>query len=113
MQPNILISKEGNACIADLGLSELKDEEADLSNYSTPWCVAGHPRWQAPELLKAESKEDGRRTTESDVFSYGRVMLEVRTIRSRFLGVIYLWLNSYLRHSCSQERFHFTPYETL
>ncbi|KDQ07843.1 hypothetical protein BOTBODRAFT_38411 [Botryobasidium botryosum FD-172 SS1] len=83
--PNILISQLGNACIADFGLSELKAE--GYENYSTPWFSAGHPRWQAPELIRAETNEEARRTVASDVFSFGRVMLEVFTTKPPFFYI--------------------------
>jgi len=76
--PNIFISESGDACIADFGLSELKVQGQDPT-YSTPWYLGGHPRWQAPEILKAETKEQARRTTETDIFAFGRVMIELLT----------------------------------
>jgi len=76
--PNILVSLSGDACIADFGLSELKAEGYD-PNYSTPWVLAGHPRWQAPEIIKAETKEEAWRNTATDIFAFGRVMLELFT----------------------------------
>ncbi|KDQ08605.1 hypothetical protein BOTBODRAFT_118317, partial [Botryobasidium botryosum FD-172 SS1] len=75
--PNILISPSGDACIADFGLSELKTSAYD--NYSTSFITAGHPRWQAPEILRATSKEEARRNTATDTFAFGRVMLEFFT----------------------------------
>ncbi|KDQ07884.1 hypothetical protein BOTBODRAFT_590924 [Botryobasidium botryosum FD-172 SS1] len=80
--PNILISQFGNVCIADFGLSELKTESSD--SYSTPWVFAGHPRWQSPEIMMAYTKEEARRTAASDVFAFGRVMLELFTIKLPF-----------------------------
>ncbi|KDQ16369.1 hypothetical protein BOTBODRAFT_623022, partial [Botryobasidium botryosum FD-172 SS1] len=77
--PNILISRSGDACIADFGLSELKADASNPQAYSTEWIMAGHPRWQAPEILKAETKEEARRNTTTDVFAFGRVMLELFT----------------------------------
>ncbi|KDQ18468.1 hypothetical protein BOTBODRAFT_28844 [Botryobasidium botryosum FD-172 SS1] len=74
---NILISLSGDARIADFGLSELKKEIYE--SYSTPFITAGNPRWQAPEILAADSKEAARRNTTTDVFAYGRVMLELFT----------------------------------
>jgi len=71
-----LISQTGDACIADFGLSELVIEGHD-PRHSTPWYVAGHPRWKAPEMIRAETNEEARRTKETDIFAYGRVMLEV------------------------------------
>ncbi|KDQ09873.1 hypothetical protein BOTBODRAFT_116602, partial [Botryobasidium botryosum FD-172 SS1] len=88
---NIFISESGDACIADFGLSELKDPTQEPT-YSTPWLIAGHPRWQAPELLNAETKEQIRRTTQTDVFAFGRVMLEVlcfhQSATCLFTGVV-------------------------
>jgi len=78
LQANILISQTGDACIADFGLSELVIEGHD-PRHSTPWYVAGHPRWKAPEIIKAETNEEAQRTKETDMFAYGRVMLEVFT----------------------------------
>ncbi|KDQ07852.1 hypothetical protein BOTBODRAFT_38414 [Botryobasidium botryosum FD-172 SS1] len=75
--PNILISELGEAHIADFGLSEFKVEESS-PKYSTPWLVAGHPRWQAPEIINAKPKE-ARRNMKTDVFAFGRVMLELLT----------------------------------
>ncbi|KDQ09871.1 hypothetical protein BOTBODRAFT_95627, partial [Botryobasidium botryosum FD-172 SS1] len=85
---NIFISESGDACIADFGLSELKVQENDLT-YSTPWFAAGHPRWQAPEILSAESNEQARRTTQTDVFAFGRVMLELFTGEVPFAYINY------------------------
>ncbi|KDQ10757.1 hypothetical protein BOTBODRAFT_115314 [Botryobasidium botryosum FD-172 SS1] len=76
--PNILISELGNACIADFGLSELNIEDYD-PKYSTLWLTAGHPRWQAPETIQAATDEDARRNVATDVFAFGRVMLEIFT----------------------------------
>ncbi|KDQ16351.1 hypothetical protein BOTBODRAFT_75512, partial [Botryobasidium botryosum FD-172 SS1] len=84
---NVFISKSGNACIADFGLSELQDEGRAGQNYSTPWLVAGHPRWQAPEILQAQTNEEARRTTTTDVLAFGRVMLELFTRKAPFDGI--------------------------
>ncbi|KDQ18466.1 hypothetical protein BOTBODRAFT_75322, partial [Botryobasidium botryosum FD-172 SS1] len=74
---NILISPSSDACIADFGLSELKNEIYE--SYSTTFITAGNPRWQAPEILGAGSKEAARRNTTTDMFAFGRVMLELFT----------------------------------
>jgi len=81
---NILVSSNGEACIADFGLSEVLEhaaavETSEDSGNSTAWQVAGHPRWQSPELLRAASTEEARRTTQSDVFAFGRVIIELLT----------------------------------
>ncbi|KDQ09418.1 hypothetical protein BOTBODRAFT_36998 [Botryobasidium botryosum FD-172 SS1] len=75
---NIFISSTGIARIADFGLSEYAEEEKP-PRYSSEWYYAGNLRWQAPEIVNASSKEEVRRTTETDNFAYGRVMLELFT----------------------------------
>jgi len=79
---NIFISEQGKAHIADFGLSELMIEGADDEN-SSAWHNGGNPRWQAPEILK----EGARRTKETDVFAFGRVMLEFLTGKAPFPGL--------------------------
>jgi len=76
---NVFITDTGDAHIADFGLSELVGEEKPSERYSTEWYCAGSPRWQAPELLIATTKDEARRTKETDSFAYGRVMLELFT----------------------------------
>jgi len=77
--PNILISKSGDTFIADFGLSELKVAGQADPSYPALGHLAGHPRRQALEPLKAESKEQTRRTMETDIFAFGRAMLELFT----------------------------------
>jgi len=74
---NILISEWGRACIADFGLTFEAAETTDAN--STTWHNAGHPRWQAPELLKARRFDEAVRTTTTDVFAFGRVIIELYT----------------------------------
>ncbi|KDQ16391.1 hypothetical protein BOTBODRAFT_31072 [Botryobasidium botryosum FD-172 SS1] len=85
--PNIFISQSGDACIADFGLSELIAETYE-TNYSTPFITAGHPRWQAPEIIAAATKEAARRNTSTDAFSFGRVMLELFTKKIPFSYIV-------------------------
>ncbi|KDQ17554.1 hypothetical protein BOTBODRAFT_105598 [Botryobasidium botryosum FD-172 SS1] len=70
---NILISDSGTACIADFGLSERLAQKSATENSNT-WYTAGNPRWQAPELLNAVTYAEVRRTTQSDMFAFGRVV---------------------------------------
>jgi len=71
--PNVLISESGEACLADFGLS--KPDEQGLYSYSTKFHTSGNQRWMAPELLLNETV----RTTTTDVFSFGRLIIEVLT----------------------------------
>jgi len=84
--PNIFISSSGDAVIADFGLSEMVREEGEQSN-STAFYAAGSRRWQAPELLQAETKAQAQRTTASDMFAFGRVIVELYTLQVPFADV--------------------------
>ncbi|KDQ08470.1 hypothetical protein BOTBODRAFT_37909 [Botryobasidium botryosum FD-172 SS1] len=73
---NILVSEQGVAFITDFGLSAVKSAQNAIDSNSSAWHRGGHPRWQAPELLL---QEDAKRTEATDVFAFGRVMLEFLT----------------------------------
>ncbi|KDQ11736.1 hypothetical protein BOTBODRAFT_162563 [Botryobasidium botryosum FD-172 SS1] len=73
---NIFISDSGEACIADFGLSHMTGENTE--SYSTAWRAAGSVRWQAPELM-VERFDEAVRTTASDIFAFGRVIVELIT----------------------------------
>ncbi|KDQ19810.1 hypothetical protein BOTBODRAFT_378531 [Botryobasidium botryosum FD-172 SS1] len=76
---NVLISQDGEARIADFGLSRPAINGISLG-YSDIWRTAGNPRWQAPELFRGlDDGEPARRTTESDMFAFGRFMIEIYT----------------------------------
>ncbi|KDQ09165.1 hypothetical protein BOTBODRAFT_117482 [Botryobasidium botryosum FD-172 SS1] len=87
---NILISCTGNAVIGDFGLSQILIGERQHS-YSTNFFLAGNARWQAPELLLGETKEDIQRTTQSDMFAFGRLMLEIFTTEPPFSSIANLF----------------------
>ncbi|KDQ06680.1 hypothetical protein BOTBODRAFT_243939 [Botryobasidium botryosum FD-172 SS1] len=76
---NVLISKLGEARIADFGLSRRAITGISLG-YSDTWRLAGNARWQAPELLLGlDDEKQERRTIESDMFAFGRFMIEIYT----------------------------------
>jgi len=77
--PNVLVSASGDVCIADFGLSYTLEE--DKVSYSTTWKNAGNPAWMAPELL---GEDPLPRSISSDVFSFGRMMLELTTGKQPF-----------------------------
>jgi serine/threonine protein kinase len=71
----VLIRDDGSACIADFGLALISASQASCTS-----TLKGNVRWIAPELLVPE-QEDGlppRPSEQSDVFSFGGVMLQVR-----------------------------------
>ncbi|KAG1763571.1 kinase-like domain-containing protein [Suillus placidus] len=79
--PNVLIHGDGTACVADFGLSLMYSEVISASQASWTSTLKGNMRWMAPELLVPE-QEDGsptRPSEQSDVFSFGGIMLQVLT----------------------------------
>ncbi|KAG2142804.1 kinase-like domain-containing protein [Suillus bovinus] len=80
--PNVLIHGDGTACIADFGLSLMYSEFISASQASWTSTLKGNMRWMAPELLV--EREDGsqvRPSEQSDMYSFGGVMLQVLTNR--------------------------------
>jgi serine/threonine protein kinase len=78
---NILVSDEGNACVADFGLAsvfEAPSTEGALIDTSSA-NPAGSARWFAPELIQPTSVgcKKFKRTPASDVYAFACVCLEV------------------------------------
>lgn len=73
---NILITEDGHAKIADLGIAKL-----NLAHYTLPGRVLGTPAYMAPEQLSGEAV-DGR----SDLFSLGVILYAMVTGHSPFHG---------------------------
>ncbi|KDQ07574.1 hypothetical protein BOTBODRAFT_139835 [Botryobasidium botryosum FD-172 SS1] len=83
---NVLIFDSGNACIADFGLS-IMAERYPAEDYSSPWQEGGGVRWKAPELLHIVNNQYPLRTTQSDMFSFGRLIYELTTGRVPFAHI--------------------------
>ncbi|KDQ14301.1 hypothetical protein BOTBODRAFT_94149, partial [Botryobasidium botryosum FD-172 SS1] len=79
---NIFVSGAGVPYIGDFGLSQATSEE--IQENSTTWNAAGHPRWQAPELIDPKVGGFPPRTAESDMFALGRVAYELFSGRTPF-----------------------------
>ncbi|KAF9230860.1 kinase-like protein, partial [Melanogaster broomeanus] len=83
---NVLIDNKGRACIADFGLSMLLTGLGG-STFATSVQAKGTLRWAAPENLYLNMQISGNRenvpkvspTTRSDIYSFGRIMLQVLT----------------------------------
>jgi len=78
----ILISDSGNALIACSYLSHriLPGAVMDgMDEMEDTWFTAGDPKWQAPELVTGnhESPAKVMRTTSSDMFAFGQVIIEI------------------------------------
>jgi len=85
---NVLVSESGEACLGDFGLSHRAIQGANAAEgNSHAWRAGGNPRWQAPELLRAKKSEESARTTASDIFAFGRVMIEAFTGNLPFANV--------------------------
>jgi len=78
LEANILINRDGRACIADFGLLRIiPDQTSFISTISR--LEGGTIRWMSPELLDPEpfGLSDGRPTKESDCYALGMVIYEV------------------------------------
>ncbi|KAF9441592.1 kinase-like protein [Macrolepiota fuliginosa MF-IS2] len=76
---NILVSRAGHACLADFGLSSLRDAEViRFAMLESSGHRGGTPRWEAPELLD-DSEAIIHRTPASDIYAFGCVCYEVFT----------------------------------
>ncbi|KAG1893441.1 kinase-like domain-containing protein [Suillus fuscotomentosus] len=83
--PNVLILDDGTACVADFGLSLMYSEVISASQASWTSTLKGNMRWMAPELLV--EREDGsqvRPSEQSDMYSFGGIMLQVLTNKAPY-----------------------------
>jgi serine/threonine protein kinase len=77
-QNNILVTKEGRACLADFGLSSVMDSQGPTtSSLSSTSQEGGTPRFQAPELIDPHFQYP--RSYASDVYAFAFVSYEVDT----------------------------------
>ncbi|KAG1848908.1 kinase-like domain-containing protein, partial [Suillus subluteus] len=78
--PNVLIHGDGTACVADFGLSLMYSEFISASQASWTSTLKGNMRWMAPELLiEREDGSQARPSEQSDMYSFGGIMLQVLT----------------------------------
>ncbi|KAG1821623.1 kinase-like domain-containing protein [Suillus subaureus] len=74
---NVLIDGDRKAYLADFGLSGTFEKLPGMTYLVKMSCHPGAVRWAAPELLSGES--DSAATTQSDMYSFGNIMLQVLT----------------------------------
>ncbi|KAF8581778.1 kinase-like protein [Ramaria rubella] len=73
---NILVNDNGEAALADFGLSVVIAAAGDSA---TSTFTGGSVRWMAPEVLFLSPHDASPKTCASDTYSYGSVMLEILT----------------------------------
>ncbi|KAG2076606.1 kinase-like protein [Suillus decipiens] len=73
---NVLIGSDGTAYLADFGLSGTLTRLTGMTYLAMMSCRPGALRWSAPELFFAEELASAV-TTQSDIYSFGSIMLQV------------------------------------
>ena len=78
IKANILIDRNGHACLADFGLLTAI---SDPTSFTASSSIGAHgtTRWMSPELLHPDlfDLKDSRPTKESDCYAFGMVIYEV------------------------------------
>jgi serine/threonine protein kinase len=88
-QSNVLLDSDGKAFLADFGLSNIIAEACGPSYVTSS--IGGSIRWAAPEYFRISAGSSvSTVTTHGDIYSYGSVMLQVRSIRVRRSSIFYL-----------------------
>ncbi|KAG1726257.1 kinase-like domain-containing protein [Suillus paluster] len=75
---NVLIGSDGTAYLADFGLSGTLTKLPGMTYLAKMSCRPGAVRWTAPELF-SEEESDSAITTQSDIYSFGGIILQVLT----------------------------------
>ncbi|KAG1750867.1 kinase-like domain-containing protein [Suillus lakei] len=75
---NVLIDGDRKAYLADFGLSGTLKKLTGITYLAKMSCHPGAVRWAAPELLSGEEPASAA-TTQSDMYSFGSIMLQVLT----------------------------------
>ncbi|KXN82740.1 Ephrin type-A receptor 2 [Leucoagaricus sp. SymC.cos] len=77
---NVLVNSSGKACLADFGLSTIRDPEViALTTSSSPSGCGGTIRWMAPEPLGSYDTDEPVNTKKSDIYAFAGVSYEVFT----------------------------------
>jgi len=98
--PNILISESGDACLANFGLSHIVGEEVAFS-YFGDWTNPGHWGFKAQEIMNVGPMH---RTTLSDIFSFGRTIVEITTGHDPFYPDAPVWVYRSASHCLMPKR---------
>ncbi|KAF8840943.1 kinase-like protein [Paxillus ammoniavirescens] len=99
---SVLIDGNGRACISDFGLLTLLTDLGG-STYGASRHEAGTLRWAAPELLGLQGGDSPHHvfpTPQSDVYSFGRIILQALTGEVPYHYYIH---EARVRHAISKE----------
>ncbi|KAG2361634.1 kinase-like domain-containing protein [Suillus spraguei] len=89
MPPNVLIDENGNALLADFGLSRLlADHETSFFRSHGP----GAMRWAAPEIIPLNPETPDENVSKpnktSDIYSFGCIMMQVLSGKSPYYDML-------------------------
>jgi serine/threonine protein kinase len=73
---NVLVDGDRRAYVADFGLSGTLIKQTGMTYLAKLSCQPGAVRWTAPELLSWEESASAI-TTQSDIYSFGSIFLQV------------------------------------
>ncbi|KAG1744298.1 kinase-like protein, partial [Suillus lakei] len=76
---NVLIYRNGRACLADFGLSTIILEFIGTSYFTSS--IQGNVRWIAAELFDVPEGNEASLGTECDIYSFGSIILQVLTCK--------------------------------
>ena len=79
-QANVLIDSSGNPCLTDFGLATVVGN-AELQWTTTTAGREFNSRWRAPEVIGVDC-EPGSPSFKSDIYSFGSMLLFVRSLSS-------------------------------
>ncbi|KAG2065500.1 kinase-like protein [Suillus decipiens] len=89
MPPNVLIDENGNALLADFGLSRLlADHETSFFRSHAPGAI----RWAAPEIIPLDPEMPDEKVSKpnkaSDIYSFGCIMMQVLSGKSPYYDML-------------------------
>ncbi|KAF8581435.1 kinase-like protein, partial [Ramaria rubella] len=82
---NVMVTDEGIPRLIDFGLTQVIDEYAEATGYTTS-NLASSLRWSAPELLVGDSPISSK-SEKSDVYAFASTCIEIMTLECPYVGL--------------------------